>query len=157
MVQQFTRNGSTPAPLPFRITLSDGRTRTDAQTFTAEEIADAGYTAAPDMPEYDPASQQMGWDGAGWRVEDLPPQPVSYRALTRIEFVRLCRSAGGMTGAQLVQARETGELKEMWIMLEMAVQVQRGDPEVEPGLAALAALGFLPNGAQAVLDAWPTS
>jgi hypothetical protein len=77
-------------------------------------------------------------------------------AQTRLEFVRLCMSAGGMTPDMLVQAKAAPELAAMWIMLDMAQEVQRDDPEIAPGLAALEALGYLPNGAQAVLGAWPT-
>ncbi|MBQ4826551.1 hypothetical protein J4729_18670 [Leisingera sp. HS039] len=79
------------------------------------------------------------------------------RPITRLEFVRLCMSAGGMTQELLVQAKAAPELAAMWIMLDMAQQVQKGDPEVAPGLGALEALGHLPNGAQAVLDAWPVA
>lgn len=156
MTQLYHTATTAPAPLPHRIRLSDGRSRTDPASFTAEEIADAGYIASPARPDHDPATQRVTWSGSAWVVEDLPPRPTVYAALTRIEFSRLCMGPGGMTHQMLVQARAAPELAAMWIMLDMAEQVQRDDPEVAPGLAALATLGFLPNGAQAVLDAWPT-
>ncbi|AUQ98110.1 hypothetical protein [Phaeobacter inhibens] len=157
MTQLYHTATSAPAPLPFRIRLSDGRSRTDPASFTAEEIADAGYIAAPPPPDHDPASQRLTWDGAAWGVEDIPvPDPV-YQPLTKIGFMRLCMFLGGMTPEMLVAAREAPELKAMWIMLDMAEQVQRDDPEVAPGLALLAGLGHLPNGAQAVLDGWPAA
>lgn len=59
-----------PKTLPFRIVLSDGRTRTDPTTFTAEEIADAGYVEVSDPPvitEY----QRLSWDGSNWVVTDF--------------------------------------------------------------------------------------
>ena len=71
----YSLNGSYPAPLPFRIKLSNGYTRTDPATFTPEDIADAGYVAAPEQPAYDPATHQLGWDGENWTVEELPPPP----------------------------------------------------------------------------------
>jgi hypothetical protein len=149
-----------PAPLPFRIRLSDGRTRTDPATFTAEEIADAGYIEAPAKPDHDPATERVVWQAeiADWAIEPLPapPEPKP-RDLTRVEFVRLCMGAGGMTQEMLVQARQAPELAAMWIMLEMAEKVSKDDPEIGPGLAALENLGHLPNGAQAVLDVWPTA
>ena len=147
-----------PAPLPFRIRLSDGRTRTDPATFTADEIADAGYIVSPDKPDHDPATERVVWQQElqDWVIEALPPPPDPRpRTLTRVEFARLCMSAGGMTPDMLVQARAAPELATMWILLEMATQVQKDDPEIPTGLAGLEALGFLPNGAQAVLDAWP--
>ncbi|MCO5152603.1 MULTISPECIES: DUF4376 domain-containing protein [unclassified Shinella] len=69
----YTRNGSWPAPLPASITLSNGFIRTDTASFTAGEIADAGYVVAPDAPAYDPATEHLGWDGAAWTVTALPP------------------------------------------------------------------------------------
>lgn len=35
----YSRHITTPAPLPHRIRLADGSTRTDRSTFTPEEIA----------------------------------------------------------------------------------------------------------------------
>lgn len=69
----YTRNGSYPALLPAEITLSTGFIRTDPASFTPAEIADAGYVEAPAPPEYDPLTEQLGWDGATWTVEALSP------------------------------------------------------------------------------------
>ena len=51
-----------PQELPFRIRLSDGFTRTDPSTFTAEEIADAGFTGPYTEPVYDPDTEVLNWD-----------------------------------------------------------------------------------------------
>lgn len=72
----YTLNGSYPAALPFRIVMADGRTRTDSASFTAEEIADAGYVEAPEPPIYDPATHRLSWDGSDWQVTELPPPPM---------------------------------------------------------------------------------
>lgn len=69
----YTRAGSWPAPLPHAITLANGFIRTDPSSFTADEISDAGYVAAPAQPEYDPLTEQLGWDGEAWTVTALPP------------------------------------------------------------------------------------
>ncbi|WP_050743847.1 MULTISPECIES: DUF4376 domain-containing protein [unclassified Shinella] len=69
----YTRNGSYPAALPASITLSNGFIRTDPSSFTVDEIADAGYVEAPAQPDYDPATEQLGWDGEVWTVTTLPP------------------------------------------------------------------------------------
>ena len=50
-----------PQVLPFRIRLSDGSTRTDPSTFTAEEIADAGYTGPYVEPAYNPETEVLNW------------------------------------------------------------------------------------------------
>jgi len=63
----YSHNGAYPTSLPNRIRLSDGSTRTDPDTFTAEEIADAGYAVAGDPPGYNPNTQRLGWD-SDWTI-----------------------------------------------------------------------------------------
>ena len=62
-----------PAPLPFRIRLSNGFTRTEPASFTAEEIADAGYIGPYTEPAYDTATVQLLWVGNAYVIEALPP------------------------------------------------------------------------------------
>ena len=59
----FSRNGSTPAPLPHRIRFADGTTRTDRATFTPEELERAGYTGPYERPECNPKLETIDWDG----------------------------------------------------------------------------------------------
>jgi hypothetical protein len=61
-----------PAPLPFRIRLSNGFTRYAHQPPTAEEIADAGYVAYTE-PAYDAATEQLLWVDGAYVIEALPP------------------------------------------------------------------------------------
>lgn len=68
----YTCNGSYPAPLPAMIMLSDGFIRSDPASFTPEEIEDAGYVAAPEVPAFDAETEQLGWDGEAWVVSELP-------------------------------------------------------------------------------------
>jgi len=115
-------------------------------------------TRAKDVaPEWVPIPEgvQIGWirDGDTY-VAPPAPDPV-YRAVTQVEFVRLCMGAGGMTTAMLVACKNDADMQAFWIMFDLAKELNKADPEIEPGLAALAALGYLPNGAQAVLDGWP--
>lgn len=67
----YTKNGSYPQPIPFRIRLSNGSTRTDPSTFSEAEIADAGFTAVPDMPVPN-SVQVIHWDALNlnWIVRD---------------------------------------------------------------------------------------
>lgn len=96
----YSHNGSCPAPLPFRIRLSNGFTRTDPDTFTDDEIFDAGYTAVPDPPEYDAETQQLGWDGTEWTVSPLP-QPV-YTRISKYDLImRLTDEEANMLLADL--------------------------------------------------------
>jgi hypothetical protein len=61
-----------PAPLPFRIRLSNGFTRYAHQPPTAEEILDAGYVAFTE-PAYDAATEQLLWVDGAYVIEALPP------------------------------------------------------------------------------------
>ena len=91
----YSLNGSYPVDLTGKtITLSNGATRNDVawDRLTPEEIADAGYVPAPPEPAYDPATQQLGWDGEGWTVEELPPpepEPAPTRAPSIVAQARL--------------------------------------------------------------------
>lgn len=75
MILLYSLNGERPAPLPFRIRLSNGFTRTDPSTFTPEEIAAAGYSGPFTEPPYDPATQALDWIDGAYVVRDVPPPP----------------------------------------------------------------------------------
>ena len=62
-----------PAPLPFRIRLSNGFTRTEPASFTADEITDAGYVGPYTEPAYDAATEQLLWVNGAYVIEALPP------------------------------------------------------------------------------------
>lgn len=160
----YSYQGATPAPLPHRIILPDGQSRTDPATFTTDELAAAGYIAAPPLPTYDPATQAAPiWHDGMWVVRDLTPDeiaalqppPPAPRPLTRLQFVALVQQAGGMTDEQLVAATDDPVLRALWIKLDLATAVELTDPATTAGLQAMQALGHLPD-AQAVIDAWPT-
>jgi hypothetical protein len=71
----YSFQGSRPVPLPFRITLPNGFTRTDPSTFTEGEITAAGFSGPYVEPPYNPATEQLGWADGAFVVEPLPPQP----------------------------------------------------------------------------------
>ena len=78
-----------PTSLPFRITLSDGRTRTDPSSFTEEELLDAGYTLVDDQPSYT-SSQVLDWDSLSnsWSVRDKSEAELQTEANTQWVSVR---------------------------------------------------------------------
>lgn len=80
------------------------------------------------------------------------PRP---QVMSKMQFIRLVQTAGGMSDALLAQAHAEPLLKPFWIKFNMTSEMQRDDIDTQAGLGALAALGLLPNGAQAVIDAWP--
>lgn len=125
-------NGNTPAPLPFRIRLSDGRTRTDPTSFTPEEIADAGYEEAPEPPAYDPETEHLVWADGAWSVEALPPPPV--RPVTprqmRLALVQLDMKA--QVDAYVATLDDAALIE--W---EYATSVERGNPLIAAAQSAL--------------------
>ena len=74
----YSYNGAYPQTLPFRIRLSDGRTRTDPTSFTAEELADAGYTEVSDKPTITD-SQVLEWDSQSvdWVIRDKTSEEIA--------------------------------------------------------------------------------
>jgi len=76
----YSYQGLVPTRLPFRIKLSDGRTRTDPSTFTEEEIADAGYVLVADPPSYDPNAQELSWSGTEWILTDISQEILDARS-----------------------------------------------------------------------------
>lgn len=69
----YSLNGQRPGPLPFRIHMPDGSTRTDPSSFTEDEITAAGYIGPFLAPEYDPSTEELQWDGSSFSVTPLPP------------------------------------------------------------------------------------
>lgn len=69
----YSYQGQEPQPLPHKIRLSDGRSRTDVSSFTDEEIAEAGFTGPYTIPSFDEEYQRILWDSEtlSYVVEDL--------------------------------------------------------------------------------------
>jgi hypothetical protein len=65
-----------PAPLPHRIILSNGLSRTDNTTFTAEEILDAGYVDV-DQPPTVEYPNRLEWAGTEWLVRSPNENEIS--------------------------------------------------------------------------------
>lgn len=70
----YIKGNSSPAPIPNRIRLSNGLTRTDSSTFTAEEIADAGYieVSAPPISANTPRDINWNHETREWEYTDKP-------------------------------------------------------------------------------------
>ena len=75
----YSYKGEYPTPLPERIRLSDGSTRTDSSTFTSDELTDAGYVAAGDFPAYDSDTQKVIWNETAWEVVSLTAEEINAR------------------------------------------------------------------------------
>ena len=93
-----------PAPLPFRIRLSNGFTRTESASFTAEEIADAGYVGPYTEPAYDAATEQLLWVDGAYVIEALPPPIPTPRWVDFSAIVMSLPAINIMLGAVLQAA-----------------------------------------------------
>lgn len=71
MTNLYSHNQQWPQELPFRIKLADGSTRTDPNTFTAEELTDWGYTGPFTRPSFDQYSEVLEWSGAEFSVRPM--------------------------------------------------------------------------------------
>jgi hypothetical protein len=69
----YSYRGGRPAPLPWRIILSNGFSRTDPSTFTKEEISAAGFTGPYAEPSYNPAVECLDWIDGKYSISSLPP------------------------------------------------------------------------------------
>jgi hypothetical protein len=92
----YSLNGNYPQPLPFRIRLSDGSTRTDPTSFTPEEITSAGYTQVEDEPIVTD-TQIVSWspETISWIIRDKTPEEIQTELndakTNRLVFITKCR------------------------------------------------------------------
>jgi hypothetical protein len=89
----YSFQGSRPEPLPFRITLPNGFTRTDPSTFTEDEITAAGFSGPYVKPPYNPATEQLAWVDGAFVVVAKPPAPPEP------ELMDLTATANGILAA----------------------------------------------------------
>ena len=100
----YSIHNQRPAPLPSLIRLSDGRPRTDPASFTAEEIADAGYVGPYTEPAYDAATEQLLWVDGAYVIEALPPPIPTPRWVDFSAVVMSLPAINVMLGAVLQAA-----------------------------------------------------
>lgn len=84
----YSKNGSYPNQIPFRIRLSNGLTRTEPSTFTPEEIADAGYISVEDPPASILDNQILEWTGTVWNVRDKTEQELELELARKWQEIR---------------------------------------------------------------------
>ena len=74
--------------LPERIRLSNGLTRTDSSTFTADEITDAGYVTVSTAPTYNNRTHKLTWDGSDWQVVELTTSEIKENTDLQWDVIR---------------------------------------------------------------------
>src|SRR6056300_1080392 len=114
----YSYNGNYPKGIPNRIVLSDGSSRTDSSTFTAEELADAGYTQVENQPEYDSRTQKIEWDteNVSWKVVDLTSEEIEVITNNQWKSIRSERDALlSVTDYIILSSLERGEpVPQVW-------------------------------------------
>lgn len=86
----YSFKGQEPKPLPFRIRLPDGTTRTNPDTFTPEDIADAGYIIATERPMINQTTQTCRWDTTllDWIITEITTEELNMQILAQEEEQR---------------------------------------------------------------------
>ena len=72
----YSHNNSYPKPLPNRIRLPNGFTKTDSSTFTEDELTSAGYSGPYTYPSFDPLTEKIEWVGNGFTVRLYNEQEI---------------------------------------------------------------------------------
>ena len=57
--------------VPNRIRLSNGSTKTDKETFTEEDLKDAGYAFTDIFPNYNDETHKCVWNETEWKIIEL--------------------------------------------------------------------------------------
>ena len=65
----YTKDGSYPQPIPHRIRMSNGNTKTDREQITHQDMLDAGYTVAPTPPTAPDNADHESWPVYEWDPE----------------------------------------------------------------------------------------
>ena len=88
----YSHNNQFPNPLPERIRLSSGLTRTDSSTFTEEEIADAGYVPAGETQSFNGDTEKVIWNGSAWEVIALTEAEIADKTYSLWKEIRDTRN-----------------------------------------------------------------
>jgi len=70
----YSYNGNYPViwdEIPDRIRLSNGNTKTDKETFTEEDLKDAGYVFTDIYPNYNDETHYCHWSGTEWIIAEI--------------------------------------------------------------------------------------
>ena len=84
--------------------MPDGFTRTDASTFTQDEIQSAGYSGPYTEPSYNPSTEQLLWVNGEYVIEALPPPPIVPRWVDFSAVIMALPSVNLMLGEVLQNA-----------------------------------------------------
>lgn len=118
-VSLYSYQGQEPQELPNEITLSNGKSRTDRETFTELEIKDAGFIGPYEKPNYNPEIETQHWDfvSLSWITKPIPDEIFWNNLRDKRNFL-LARS----DWTQLPDVPLTNEQKLTWIEYRQALR-----------------------------------
>ena len=103
----YSKNGEYPTALPHRIILSSGTSRTGINTFTAEEIRDAGFIEI-ELPPSIEYPNIVEWDKVNLQwITRLPNEIETDQK--RYEIQEQCKKFLQETDYKVIKAIESGE------------------------------------------------
>lgn len=120
----YSHHTATPAPLPHRIRFPDGSTRTDASSFTPEELERAGFTGPYDRPTHDPTVETVDWDSEALVFLVRPyneAETQAQRDRVREQYVALLKSSD-WTQIQDYNLGLAPEAREAWATYRQALR-----------------------------------
>ena len=118
----YSHRTTLPAPLPHRIRFPDGSTRTDASTFTPEELERAGYTGPYERPTCDPTVETVAWDGTQFLVRPYSFDELQAQyAKVREQRIKLLQ-ASDWTQIADYDLGLTPETREAWATYRQALR-----------------------------------
>src|SRR6056300_1624450 len=101
----YSYKGSWPTRLPNRLKFEDGFTKTDKTTFTAEDIAAAGWIEVEDPPVVN-YPNKLEWDGENWSVREPNASEIAFKWQ---EIRNECTRKLAETDYKVIKAMESGQ------------------------------------------------
>jgi hypothetical protein len=101
----YSFKGARPTQLPNRLKFEDGFTKTDKTTFTAEDIAAAGWIEVEDPPVVN-YPNKLEWDGENWVVREPNENETKFKW---INIKAECTRRLAETDYKVIKSIETGQ------------------------------------------------
>lgn len=75
-MELYSFKGQEPKPLPFKVRLNDGSSRTSLHELNLDELNSLGFIGPVNIPNYDTESQKIEWDGKKYNILQLSEEEL---------------------------------------------------------------------------------
>lgn len=72
----YSYKGQQPSPLPFRVRLDSGETRTSLEYLSVSELNSLGFIGPIEKPLFDEKTQRIHWNGSEYEIEQIPEDEI---------------------------------------------------------------------------------